>query len=421
MTGTPAHHTTMSPERWQRVQDLLAEAIECDDADRERLFELHCAGDPELRRDLESLLAAHESPGPIDDLAGAVAPATSLARDQALGWQGRRIGQYLVMNLLGAGGMGLVYKARDERLERHVALKFLSPHLSTQPGAKHRFLVEARAAAALDHPNVCTIHEIGETEEGHLFLAMPLYEGETLDARLKRGRLMFEQAAPIAAQIMRGLARAHEGGIVHRDVKPSNVMLLADGTAKILDFGIATRGDLSPTGHGVPMGTIAYMSPEHVRGSAVDQRTDIWSLGVLLHEMLTGVRPFGGDNRQMVAAAILLREPSLIATSHPDVPAGIDDVLRRALAKQPEDRYPSMAAFAADFAALVSASEARSGGGTQEAEAPAAGERRRATVLVSILSDYGRSSSSSHRPRRFTCWRRCGTWRSKSSDDMAAW
>ena len=163
--------------------------------------------------------------------------------------------------------MGLVYKARDERLERHVALKFLSPHLSTQPAAKQRFLIEARAAAALEHPNVCTIHEIGETDEGHLFLSMPLYDGETLESRLKRGRLSFEQAAPIAAQIARGLARAHEGGIVHRDVKPSNVMLLADGTAKILDFGIAKRDDLSLTGSGVPLGTIAYMSPEQVRGT----------------------------------------------------------------------------------------------------------------------------------------------------------
>jgi tetratricopeptide (TPR) repeat protein/class 3 adenylate cyclase len=388
----------MSPERWQQVQDLLAAAIEGDTGDRRHLLDHECAGDPEMRREIESLLAAHDGVGPLDRLADTVAPATSLARDQAVGWQGRRLGQYVVLNLLGAGGMGLVYKARDERLERYVALKFLSPHLSTQPGARERFLVEARAAAALDHPNVCAIHEIGETPDGDLFLAMPLYEGETLEARLTRGRLRFEQAAPIAMQIARGLARAHGGGIVHRDVKPSNVMLLSDGTAKILDFGIAKQGDPSPTSHGAVVGTIAYMSPEHVRGSALDHRADIWSLGVLLHEMLTGARPFGGDDQQSVANAILSQDPTLLATSHPDVPAGIDEILRRALAKRPEQRYPSMAALAADLSALVSASEVRAGDDTRgrqelsmrapDAEAPPAGERRRAAVLVSILSDY---------------------------------
>jgi predicted ATPase/class 3 adenylate cyclase/tRNA A-37 threonylcarbamoyl transferase component Bud32 len=399
MTGPPADRKPMSPERWQRIQDVLTIAIEADPGDRRRVLEHHCAGDPEVRREIESLLAAHDDAGPVDQLADAVAPATALARGHAIGWQGCRVGQYVVLNLLGAGGMGLVYKARDERLERHVALKFLSPHLSSQPGAKHRFLVEARAAAALDHPNVCTIYEIGETAEGHLFLAMPLYEGETLEARLTRGRLSFEQAAPIAAQVARGLARAHDGGIVHRDVKPSNVMLLTDGTAKILDFGIALRDDRSPAGHGVPVGTIAYMSPEQVRGSAVDHRADIWSLGVLLHEMLTGARPFGGDDRQSVASAILSQDPALRATSHPDVPAGIDELLRRALAKRPEQRYPSMAAFAADLAALASTAEGRAGDGAPgrselsmlgaDAEAPPAGERRRAAVLVSILSNYG--------------------------------
>jgi tetratricopeptide (TPR) repeat protein/class 3 adenylate cyclase/tRNA A-37 threonylcarbamoyl transferase component Bud32 len=388
----------MSPERWQRVKDLLDGAIESSADERQRFLDDHCAGDPELRGELESLLSAHDSSGPLDQLAEAVAPAALLARDRAIGWEGRRVGRYVVLNVLGAGGMGLVYKARDERLERHVALKFLSPHLSTRHEAKQRFLVEARAAAALDHPNVCTIHEIGETPEGHLYLAMPLYEGETLEARLTRGRLSFEQAAPIVAQIARGLSRAHESGVVHRDVKPSNVMLLTDGTAKILDFGIAQRDDLSSTGHGVPPGTIAYMSPEHVGGGMIDHRADIWSLGVLLHEMLTGTRPFGGDDRQSVAAAILSGEPALLATSHPDVPAGIDQVLRRALAKRPEQRYPSMAAFAADLAALVPVVEMRAGGtlGSSElsmiaddGEAPPAGERRRAVVLVSTLSDYG--------------------------------
>jgi tetratricopeptide (TPR) repeat protein/class 3 adenylate cyclase len=378
----------MTPERWQRIQDVLAAAIECESGARHHLIAERCAGDADLRHEVETLLTAHESAGPIDRLADAIVPAASWARAQAVGWEGCRVGHYLVGDLLGAGGMGLVYKAHDERLGRDVALKFLLPGLSTQSVAKQRFLVEARAAAALDHPNVCTIHEIGETGDGHLFIAMPLYDGETLQARLTRGRLAFADAGQIAVQMARGLALAHEHGIVHRDVKPSNVMLLADGTVKILDFGIAKKiDDLSSTGYGVPVGTIAYMSPEHVRGSAVDRRADIWSLGVLLHEMLTGARPFDGDDRQAVAHAILTKEPELIATPYPDVPAGVDDLLRRALAKPPEHRYPSMVPFASDLAALLSPGESR-GATASDQEALPVSERRRAAVLVTLVSNY---------------------------------
>ena len=395
MTGPRGRDHHLSPERWQRLQDLLATAIECDEPDRGRLIDQRCADDADLRREIESLLAAHAAVGPLDRLAAAVAPAASLARAHAIGWRNARVGPYVVSELLGQGGMGLVYKAHDERLDRHVALKFLSPHLGARPGAKRRFLVEARAAAALDHPNVCTIHEVGETEEGHLFLAMPLYEGETLEARVRRGRIPFEDAVPIVIQMARGLSCAHQAGIVHLDVKPSNVMLLADGTAKILDFGIARRD--GPSSHAAPLGTIAYMSPEQVRGGAVDQRADVWSLGVVLHEMLTGARPFGGGDRRGVAAAILRDEPALLASSHPDVPAGIDELLQRALAKRPEHRHPSVAALAADLGALASADDDGTRGVAPEpaadlapvpsAEAPPVGERRRAAVLVSVLSD----------------------------------
>jgi tetratricopeptide (TPR) repeat protein/class 3 adenylate cyclase/tRNA A-37 threonylcarbamoyl transferase component Bud32 len=399
VTGPVARRGGLSPDRWQRVQDVLAAAIECDVTDRGRLLADRCAGDPELRREVETLLAAHESSGLVDRLADALAPAASWVRARAIGWEGRRVAQYSVLGLLGAGGMGLVYKARDERLGRHVALKFLTPYLSTQPAAKQRFLVEARAAAALDHPNICTIHEIGETVDGQLFIAMPVYDGETLQARLQRGRLSFAEAAPIALQVARGLGRAHERGIVHRDLKPSNVMLLSDGTVKILDFGIATMDGLSLTGDGVPVGTLAYMSPEHVRGSAVDHRGDIWSLGILLHEMLAGTRPFAGDDRHDVASSILTQDPDLCATSHPDVPAALDDVLRTALAKLPEDRYASMAPLAADLAALASAGDGPPGAGTggrsepamlgHQREALPPSERRRAAVLVTTVSDYG--------------------------------
>jgi tetratricopeptide (TPR) repeat protein/class 3 adenylate cyclase len=395
----PIGARAIEPEFWQRIQDVFAAAIECERGDRARVLEDRCAANAALRREVEALLAAHDAPGSLDGLAEAIASATSWARAQALGWEGSRVGQYVVRSLLGAGGMGLVYRARDERLGRDVALKFLPPHLSTEPAAKQRFLVEARAAAALDHPNVCTIHEIGETGDGQLFIAMPLYDGETLQSRLNRGRLAFDEAVPIALQVARGLARAHARGIVHRDVKPSNVMRLADGTVKILDFGIAKFEDLALTGSGAHFGTVAYMSPEHVRGGTIDQRADIWALGILLHEMLTGARPFNGNDRQEVTNAILTSEPRLVTTSHPDVPAGIDAILRRALAKLPEHRYPSMSPFAADLAALASGREDHPGrrqSGDDEAvtfaadpEAPPhASERRRAAVLVTEVSDY---------------------------------
>ena len=181
---------------------------------------------------------------------------------------------------------------------------------------------------------------------------MPLYEGETLETRLQRGRLPFEEAALVFLQIARALGRAHQEGIVHRDVKPSNVMLLTDGMAKVLDFGIATRGGLA--GDGPAVGTAAYMSPEQVRGDAADGRADVWALGIVLHEMLTGVRPFEAGDRQGLVRKILADDPMLVATLHPDVPAGIDAILRRALAKSPDQRYPSMPAFAAAVAAVAS-------------------------------------------------------------------
>jgi tetratricopeptide (TPR) repeat protein/class 3 adenylate cyclase len=403
MSDTRAHSQPMSTDRWQRVQELFEAAVERDAGARARLLDEQCSRDSDLRREVESLLASHERPGLMDQLAPAIAPAAAWARTQVAGWEGRTVGQYSVLELIDAGGMGIVYKAHDGRLGRHVALKFLPPHLGNQPAAKERFLVEARSAAALDHPNICTVLEIGETDDGQLFLAMPLYSGETVADHLKRGRLSFEDALPVALQIARGVGCAHARGIVHRDIKPSNVMLLRDGVVKILDFGIATmaeEGEVGQVGQVAAharFGTLAYMSPEHVRGAAIDHRSDIWSLGVMLHEMLTGVRPFDGADASATADTILNRDPDLIATSHPDVPIGLDPVLRRALAKAPENRYPSMTAFVADLAALAPGVESAAAVGDARSDLafampPDAGpvsERRRAAVVVTIVSDYG--------------------------------
>ena len=261
------------------------------------------------------MLAAHERSGLVDQLASKLtAPAMWRARLQELDWQGRSVAQYSVTEPLGAGAMGLVYRARDERLGRQVALKFLPSHLSTQSEAQQRFLLEARAAAALDHPNICTIHEIGTTSDGQLFIAMPLYEGETLQGRIERAPLPLAEAVDIALQVAAGLGKAHESAVVHRDVKPSNVMLLADGGVKVLDFGVARVADASLTTPGsAVVGTVAYMSPEQARGEPTDARTDIWALGVVLHEMLTGTRPFRGENLQALHASVLTSELSQLA------------------------------------------------------------------------------------------------------------
>jgi len=386
VSGSP---DAMTPEHWQRVQDVLADAIDCPASGRPALLDARCAGDPALRREVESLLIAHDSEGVVDRLGALVKPPGTWLPEQVMEWSGRRIGHYLVEDPLGAGGMAVVYRARDERLGRHVALKFLSPHLSEDPDAKSRFVAEARAAAALDHPSVCTIYEIGETEDGQLFIAMPLYDGETLKARLDRGRLTFDEALPIAQQVARGLGHAHESGIVHRDVKPSNIVLLPDGTAKILDFGIAqihsaSHGDLHQ-----PIGTIAYMSPEQASAGPVDRRSDIWSLAIVIHEMLAGARPFHGDDQNAVLQAILTSDPRLTATSYPDVPAGIERLLRRALAKAPEQRHASMSLLAADLSALaIEPARDRNAGEIDASARMSTTERRRAAVLVTVVSDY---------------------------------
>ena len=392
---------SIDPDRWNRIQEVLADAIECPRDERDALLDRRCAGDRSLRCEIDSLLLAHDSDGLIDRLQPLVKrpddfpTLPSLERLAAAAtlpvtdWSGRTVARYRVLDAIGSGGMAVVYRARDERLGRHVALKFLSPSLRTDPRAKRAFVAEARAAAALDHPNVCTIYEIDDTEDAQLFIAMPLYEGETLRERLDRGRMPFSDVLPVALQIARGLAHAHDAGIVHRDIKPSNIVILPDGTAKILDFGIAQIHDASRTPPQLLVGTVAYMSPEQARGMAVDCRSDVWSLAVVIHEMLTGSRPFDGADARVVRHAILDGAPQLTSGSYPDVPASLEPILRRALAKTADDRYVSMNAFADDLAGLAADSDRRPA--LADAEAQARGwttERRRAAVLVTCVSDY---------------------------------
>jgi serine/threonine protein kinase len=266
---------------------------------------------------------------------------------------GRTVGPYRVSELLGRGGMGVVYKAEDTRLSRTVALKFLPPDLTRDPEAKARFMQEARTASSLDHPNLFTILDLGEMSDGQLYIAMPCYDGETLRSRIERGSLSIEEALDIALQIARGLAKAHRSGIVHRDVKPANLIVTGDGVVKILDFGLAKLVDAAVTRTRSSAGTPAYMSPEQAREDRVDHRTDLWSLGVVLYEMVAGRRPFRGEREAAVIYAILNERPQPLREIRPETPPELERIVDRLLAKAPEDRYPTLEAPLAEIRSLL--------------------------------------------------------------------
>ena len=253
---------------------------------------------------------------------------------------GKTISHYKILEKLGEGGMGVVYKAEDTKLKRTVALKFLPPDLTRDEEAKQRFIHEAQAASALDHPNVCTIYEIDETKDGQTFMAMGCYEGESLKGKISKGPLKIEAAIDIAIQIAQGLNKAHEKGIVHRDIKPANIFITEDGAVKILDFGLAKlAGRTKLTKTGTTLGTVAYMSPEQTRSEKVDHRSDIWSLGVVLYEMVTGQRPFKGDYEQAVVYSILNEEPDPITSLRTGISTQLERIIDKCFEKRTSARY----------------------------------------------------------------------------------
>jgi tetratricopeptide (TPR) repeat protein/predicted Ser/Thr protein kinase len=265
---------------------------------------------------------------------------------------GRTVSHYKIVEELGRGGMGVVYKAEDTKLKRKVALKFLLPHILSSDEEKTRFIHEAQAAAALHHPSICTVYEINEAD-GQTFISMAYLEGESLNDRLARGPLKPTQALRIALQVARGLKAAHEDGIVHRDIKSSNIMISDDGRATIMDFGLAKSARLThATQRGAKLGTIGYMSPEQTRGDHVDHRTDIWSLGVLLYEMIAGRRPFLGGYDEAVIYSILNEAPEPLGTFAPDAPKDIWLAIQRAIAKKPDDRYQTTTEMVQDLEVL---------------------------------------------------------------------
>jgi len=249
--------------------------------------------------------------------------------------------------MLGSGGMGVVYKALDRRLQRFVALKFLPPYLGAEPELKLRFTQEAKAIASLDHPNLCTIYEVEETEDGQLFIVMPCYEGGTLKQMIERGPLPLAQVTDYGVQVAAGLAHAHAAGVVHRDIKPANLVVAPGGRVKILDFGIAKISDVNLTRTGGVLGTLSYMSPEQACGGVVDHRTDLWALGVVIYEMLTGRPPFIAESRDALYFGIRYRDPPRITALRPEVPPALEGIVSRLLEKEPSRRYPDARAVGA--------------------------------------------------------------------------
>ncbi len=266
---------------------------------------------------------------------------------------GKTVSHYKIISKLGEGGMGVVYKAEDTRLDRHVAIKFLPSSLDTQDTAKKRFIHEAKAASSLEHPNICAVYDIGETGDGQMFIAMPHYDGETLEERIAQGPLEIAEVIDIVTQLASGLAKAHEQGIVHRDIKPGNIFITKDGHVKILDFGLAKlANETRLTKSGTTLGTIAYMSPEQASGGDVDARSDIFSLGVVFYELLTGALPFKGDHEAAIMYGILHNDPEPLHTNRNDIPEGLQGVVEKALAKNVDERFQSAQEFMRTIAKL---------------------------------------------------------------------
>jgi serine/threonine protein kinase/Tfp pilus assembly protein PilF len=270
----------------------------------------------------------------------------------------KTISHYKILEKLGSGGMGSVYKAEDLRLHRTVALKFLPLELTRDEESKQRFINEAHAASSLQHHNVCTIHDIDETDDGKMFICMDCYEGETLREKISKGPLNISEITNIIIQIAEGLKKAHENGIVHRDIKPANIFITKDGIVKILDFGIAKLiGQALLTQTGRTMGTIAYLSPEQAKGEHIDHRTDIWSLGVMLYEMLSGEKPFKGEYDQVVIFNILNEEPENIKKFRKDIPSNLFAVLEKSLEKDRGYRYEYISSLLEDLKHLKDEAE----------------------------------------------------------------
>ncbi|HEX7359709.1 MAG TPA: protein kinase [Bryobacteraceae bacterium] len=374
---------SMERERWQRLEQVCQAALDRSAGERPAFLEKACAGDQALYQEAEALLA-HENQAekyleepPLELIPEIVesdgsGPASASREDAAL--IGQAVSHYRILEKLGSGGMGVVYKAQDTKLGRFVALKLLPKASVENPRALERFQREARAASASDHPNICTIYEIGE-HESQPFIAMQFLEGQTLKQRIAGHTFKASELLDLGIQIADALEAAHKKGIIHRDIKPANIFITARNEAKVLDFGVAKLmpvgrglriGDFEPgetaagtftsdslTSTGGLLGTVEYMSPEQARGASLDLRTDLFSLGVVLYEMATGRQPFAGNSAEEVFDEILHASPKSILISNPDLPATLDVVLNKALEKDRDLRYQSASEMIADLGGLL--------------------------------------------------------------------
>ncbi|HSE96931.1 MAG TPA: serine/threonine-protein kinase, partial [Blastocatellia bacterium] len=388
----------MDQVRWQQIDNILLAVLELEPAERTSFIEQACAGDEDLKSEVISLLSFDEQALDLDTPAFESA-AYIFVTDRFDLAEGQLVGHYSIISLLGRGGMGEVYLAEDTRLSRKIALKLLPADFIEDSDSLRRFQQEARAASALNHPNIITIHETGEFQ-GRRFIATEFVEGETLRQRMRRTTLDLGETLDIAIQVARALAAAHQAGIIHRDIKPENIMLRPDGYVKVLDFGLAKLSEQqssdgnsrmpvpgeADTIPGLLLGTVRYMSPEQARGLTLDARSDIFSLGVVIYEMLAGRAPFEGETTSDVIAALLKEEPAPLSQLLPDLPMELENIIRTALAKNRDERYTTANDLLADINKLVDQLEAdHSLRGIKRAKSPGS---------ISIASGAGRAAQA---------------------------
>jgi eukaryotic-like serine/threonine-protein kinase len=355
----------MTDPHLKNVEEIFYAALECEPGQINRFLKERCAGNEDLRREVEALLALHRQAGSFIETPIADVAAGLLKQDETDLLIGQTIGHYKISERISAGGMGEVYLATDTIVGRKAALKFLHARFTGDAMRLKRFQQEARVVAGLNHPNILTIYQVGE-DAAVQYIASELIEGETLRQRLARGRIPLNEAVDIAIQVAGALAAAHSAGIVHRDVKPENIMLRPDGYVKVLDFGIAKLAEqevpvtmpqeeallLVETNLGSVLGTVRYMSPEQARGAPVDKRGDIWSLGIVLYEMALGHTPFAGDTPREVMTAILKAEPRPLRSYSAQIPGELEPIVSKALQKDPGQRYQNASEMLGELKAL---------------------------------------------------------------------
>ena len=370
----------MTPERWQQIEKIYHSALELEESQRAAFLEKACAGDEALRQEVESLLRSEPSGDRFIEEPALEVAAKMIAHEKPESLLGQQLGSYQILSLLGTGGMGVVYKARDTRLKRSVAIKVLPADQVSDPERKRRFIQEARAASALNHPNIITIHDIG-SEGGIDFIVMEYVAGKTLDQLIPRKGMRLNETLKLAIQMADALAKAHSAGIIHRDLKPTNVMVTDDGLVKVLDFGLAkltevesdeggTRTTQLQTEEGTIVGTVSYMSPEQAEGKKVDARSDIFSFGAVLYEMVTGQKAFQGDSKMSTLAAILKQEPKPISQLVPGIPRDLEKIINRCLRKDPGRRFQHMDDLKVELEELKEESDSGTLAGTPPAVRP---------------------------------------------------